>query len=171
MRSEICLISFGGNVKYSEPLRLDDSRTIVWSEAAMKMYWQSAARRDGVHRMSARSCSVRVLRMNEFLPGPRQLKEQAGFLVSRSLTLPSALCWARGFHWWFSLPPKKNNITFTSGTDASVSILIPWHYTTNQSKKIIVKYSNGLWVLSLTPYISYLKRILTHHCEINLKRT
>ena len=36
-----------------------------------------------------------------------QLKEQAGLLVSRSLTLPSAPPWAEGVIWWFPLYPKK----------------------------------------------------------------
>ena len=41
------------------------------------------------------------------IPGKSQLKEQAGFLVSRSLTLPSAPPWAGRVIWRYTLPPKK----------------------------------------------------------------
>ena len=45
------------------------------------------------------------------IPGswqPGQLKEQAGFLVSRYLTLPPVPPWAVGVIWWFFSGPKKN---------------------------------------------------------------
>ena len=41
------------------------------------------------------------------VPGKGQPKEQAGFLVSRSLTLSSALPWVGGFIWQISLTQKK----------------------------------------------------------------
>ena len=40
---------------------------------------------------------------------PGQLKEQTRFLVSRSLTLPSAPPWAATVFWWFFLYPIKKH--------------------------------------------------------------
>ena len=68
---------------------------------------------------------------------PGQLKERAGFLVSRSLKLPAAPPWAECVIWWFNTcPPEKKNsillvylyLTCLKGTHLAVAARATgWH--------------------------------------------
>ena len=56
------------------------------------------------------SCSVRAagtVQTRDHVTIKRQLQEQAGFLVSRGLTLPTAPPFAGDVIWWFSQPLNK----------------------------------------------------------------
>ena len=54
-----------------------------------------------------------------------QMKEQSGFLVSRSLTLPSASHWAGGVIRWFSLPTKKKTVLVPCGNRTRATVQYP----------------------------------------------
>ena len=63
-------------------------------------------------------------------PGKGQLKEKTGFLVSRSLALPSAPPWAGRVIWWGFLIKNKRveKGSEDAGNDSVMWVEEPWMY-------------------------------------------